>query len=51
MKWFDIRGRKHEVPDKVEVIVIHKFAAPDDVANLDFPNSEVKHEEDNHRFL
>ena len=42
---------KHQKEVKIEVIEIHKFAAPDDVADLDFPNSEAQHEEDNHRFF
>lgn len=51
MKWFDLSHKEHNAPDKVELIVIHKFAAPDDVADLDFPNSEVKHEEDHNRLF
>ena len=36
MKWFDLDGNEHIT---VEVIEIHKFASPDDVKDLDFPNS------------
>ena len=36
MKWTDYNGNDHVT---IEVIEIHKFALPDDVENLDFPNS------------
>ena len=39
MKWTDYDGNEHESKVTIEVIEIHKFASPDDVADLDFPGT------------